>query len=52
MDLTRVGYMPDPERMASALGATFARYNVVQGDCSIAQEKLEIAKREFMSIGL
>ena len=52
MDLPRVGYMPDPKRMASALGATFARYNVVQRDCSISKEKLEIAKREFMSIGL
>lgn len=50
MDLPRVGYMPDPKRMASALGATFARHGVVQEDCSISEEKLKIAKKELLLI--
>lgn len=50
MDLPRVGYMPDPDRMASALGAAYARHGVVQEDCSISEEKLKIAKKELLLI--
>lgn len=50
MDLPRVGYMPDPDRMASALGAAYARHGVVQRDCSISEEKLKIAKKELLLI--
>lgn len=48
MDLPRVGYMPDPDRMASALGAAYARHGVVQEDCSISEEILKIAKKELL----
>ena len=50
MDLPRVGYMPDPDRMASALGAAYARHGVVQEDCSISEEKLKIAKKDLLLI--
>ena len=50
MDLPRVGYMPDPDRMASALGTAYARHGVVQEDCSISEEKLKIAKKELLLI--
>lgn len=49
MDLPRVGYMPDPVRMASELGVTFAKHGVVKEDCSISFEALEKAKNELLS---
>ena len=47
MDLPRVGYTPDPERMASPLGAAFARYNVVNDDCTLAMDVVERLRAEF-----
>ena len=49
MDLPRVGYMPDPVRMASELGVTFAKHGVVKEDCSISFEALKKAKNELLS---
>ena len=49
MDLPRVGYKPDPNKMASALGASFARHCVVKDDCSISFEAMERAKAETLS---
>ena len=49
MDLPRVGYMPDPVRMASELGVAFAKHGVVNEDCSISFEALEKAKNELLS---
>ena len=49
MDLPRVGYMPDPVRMASELGVAFAKHGVVKEDCSISFEALEKAKNELLS---
>ncbi|MBR6699655.1 MAG: hypothetical protein IKL71_06525 [Bacteroidaceae bacterium] len=44
LDLPRVGYRPDPARMASELGALYAKYDVVADDCSISEEKMKMAK--------
>lgn len=44
LDLPRVGYRPDPLRMASELGALYAKYDVVADDCSISEEKMKMAK--------
>lgn len=49
MDLPRVGYMPDPVRMASELGVAFAKHGVVKEDCTISFEALEKAKNELLS---
>lgn len=48
MDLPRVGYRPDPARMASALGAAFAANDVVNDDCSISMDIAERLKHELM----
>ena len=49
MDLPRVGYMPDPGKMASELGIAFAKHGVVKEDCSISFDALEKAKNELLS---
>lgn len=49
LDLPRVGYMPDPMRMASSLGAAFACHNVVSKDCEISMEAVTSAKNELLS---
>lgn len=49
LDLPRVGYMPDPLRMASPLGAAFARHKVVSPDCKITMEALAMVKNELLS---
>lgn len=49
MDLPRVGYMPDPARMASELGIAFARHGAVKEDCSISFEAVDKAKNELLS---
>lgn len=49
LDLPRVGYKPDPSRMASPLGALYAIHDIVNDDCSISIEKAESLKAEFIS---
>ncbi len=44
LDLPRVGYRPDPIRMASELGALYAKHNVVANDCSICYDIVERIK--------
>ena len=50
LDLPRVGYMPDPLRMASPLGAAFARNKVVSPDCKISMEAVTRSKLELALI--
>lgn len=49
MDLPRVGYMPDPARMASELGIAFAKHGAVKEDCSISFVAVDKAKNELLS---
>jgi uncharacterized protein len=47
LDLPRVGYRPDPVRMASELGSLYAKHNVVANDCSICYDIVERIKNNM-----